>query len=293
MFDFNTSTRLNRRKQHFFLNDSEVSGVQSVVSNFQTPVKPILHLGMSELNYTSDGPIVGQIQLTSYFISHDHFIDKTGDVGFNGYLLENNSSIADNFSFTSGYLNQYSHTCSVGDIPQINANIQVFGKIGKIPTTAGEMLDDSPSHLSNIQSSAGATYPLRVIAPGSIEIDFRDEFTSNRVNSYSISVTSNRNPLFVLGKKYPDSVELAYPVEVQCDFSMDITRDSFTMNNNFDAPCTPNSGDLTITVKDYNTNEIVNQYNLPNLRLTNQTYNVGAGSNANVNLTYKTYLLRP
>ena len=293
MFDFNTSTRLNRRKQHFFLNDSEVSGVQSVVSNFQTPVTPIIHLGMSDLSYTSNGPIVGQIQLTSYFISHDHFIDKTGDVGFNGYLLEDNSNIEDNFSFTSGYLTQYSHTCSVGDIPQINANIQVFGKIGKIPTTTGEMLDDSPSHLSSIESDAGTTYPLRVIAPGSIEIDFRDEFTSNRVNSYSISVTSNRNPLFVLGKKYPDSVELTYPIEVQCDFSMDITRDSFTMNNNFDAPCTPNSGDLTITVKDYNTNEIVNQYYLPNLRLTNQTYNVGAGANSNVNLTYKTYLLRP
>jgi hypothetical protein len=293
MIDFNTSTRLSRRKQHFFLNDSEVSGVQSVVSNFNVPVKPIVHLGMSELNYTSDGPVVGQVQLTSYFLSHDHFIDKTGDVGFNGYLLENNSNIADNFSFTSGYLAQYSHTCSVGDIPQINANMVVFGKIGKIPTTAGEMLDDSPSHLTDIQNNAGTTYPLRVIAPGSIEIDFKDELTTNRVNSYSISVTSNRNPLYVLGKRYPASVELTYPVEVQCNFNMDITRDNFAINNNFDSPCTPNSGDLTITVKDYHTNEIVNQYHLPNLRLTDQSYNVGAGANANVSLTYKTYLLRP
>ena len=62
--------------------------------------------------------------------------------------------------------------------------------------------------------------------------------------------------------------------------------------NNFDAVCAPNSGDLTLTVRDYSTDEIIQQYAIPNLRLVNQRYNIAAGTNANVSLSYKTYLLR-
>jgi hypothetical protein len=291
MFDFNKSPRLHRGNQHFFINEEEVSGVQQVSANFSLPIAQLEYMGMrsSPIEYAPDGGFKGEVSLGANLISKDFFIDLTGYSGFNGYILKNKSNSTENFSFTSGYLTSYSHKASIGKAPTVDATVSVLGKMGRIPTGESPKVTTDLENIQNYYPKYGSN----IIAPGSIEIEGEgfEDFKSNRVNQYSIEISTERNPIYVLGHRYPTQVELNYPVEVTCKFSLE--SNDIVPYTNSDYPCAPKNGDLTIKLRDKDSNAVAHQYHFTNLILHSQSFSTSANGNQTLDLSYKTYINRP
>ena len=83
----------------------------------------------------------GNFSVSRAFVSEDPFLNLTGDgpsFAFSGSVfyempniggtLENNRSGC--FGFHSGYLNSYSISCGVGEVPSVNVGISVYGDLG-------------------------------------------------------------------------------------------------------------------------------------------------------------------
>ena len=55
MINFNKSSITTRGRQHLFLNNVEVSGVQNATISYQIPKTPIRFLGVEEVSFAPDG----------------------------------------------------------------------------------------------------------------------------------------------------------------------------------------------------------------------------------------------
>jgi hypothetical protein len=288
MFDFNKTTRLGRDQQHLYLGDEHVSGLQSFDVNFSSNETPIVHLGMSENNYANNGPKIGQVRTTSFMLGHDFFINMTGETGFNGYLIKDSQKIADNFSFESGYLTSYSQRCSVGELPQINASFTVFGRIGKLSQPDSDQIDED---LDGIENQTGPTHELKNINAGSIDISFGEEFDQDRITAYQFDIVPERQPHFVLGMEHPYRVTTKYPVQVNLSLSVELAR--FQPRNNYDYPCSPDTGNFNLKLKDFYNDQVIQEYNFENMRLASQSYSASAAGPPVLELQYQCLLRNP
>jgi hypothetical protein len=288
MFDFNTTTKIRRGQQHLFLGNMEVSGVQSFDMAFSNPEEPIVHLGIENIAYRSEGGKGGQARAQAFILGHDHFIDLTGEAGINGYLIKTTKNVDDNFSFESGYLTQYSQRCSVGELPQVGAQFQVFGRIGKLNMTNSDQID---AELGDINNETGPTYDLADVNAGSIDINFGEEFEQDRITSYQFDISVPRKPYYRLGSDMPIQVNTVYPMVVQLSMSIDLSH--FQPRNNFDNPCSPDSGNFNLRLKNFHNDNVVVEYNFDNMRLYSQSYSVNAAGAPVLDLQYNGMVLKP
>ena len=288
MFDFNKTTRLGRGQQHLYLGGEQVSGLQSFDLNFRSTEQPILHLGMGESNFTNNGPRIGQVRTSAFMLGHDFFINLTGETGFNGYLVKDNQKIDDNFSFESGYLSNYSQRCSVGALPQISTSFTVFGRVGKLTQPDSDQID---TDLDNVLNQTGPTHELKNVNAGSIDISFGEEFDQDRITSYQFDVNVERKPHYVLGMENPYRVTTTYPVKVDLALSVELAR--FQPKNNYDYPCSPNTGDFNLKLKDFYNDQVIQEYNFKDMRLVSQSYSASAGGPPVLELQYSCMLRNP
>lgn len=278
--------RITRENQHFFLGNIELPGLQSVEMNYSINAKPIKHLGQNgTVNYVPAGAQVGDVSLSAYLISDDQIINYTGLNGVNGYLLQNQTNTGSNFSFTSGYLTSYVSKCAIGQIPQIDAQFKVLGNIGRIN---GSESQDVVNNFTYFQGN-NSNLLLKVPGPGSININI-DDFTTNRVNSYSLGITIDRHPFYILGQRNPNKVEINWPIQVEGKFQIEVNDYTpFTIKN---YPMTLRSKNLTITISDYNTNNTISTFSFNNVKLMSEAYRMTENANAVIDITYKTFLNR-
>ena len=133
--DINNLARRRREEQLFFVNGTQISGIQSLDANYSTNYAPLKFIGMNETQYIQRGPKTASITLNQSLIASDQFLKFTGSSGFNGYVFKSKSNTSDNFSFTSGYLTSYNSRCGIGNIPEVSIGVQVYGNIGELANT--------------------------------------------------------------------------------------------------------------------------------------------------------------
>lgn len=277
--------RLTHGEQRFFLNQQEIPGIQTFNANYDISAQFLKYIGVKDKNLVPRGAQIGSFSLSTLLISDDYWINYTGKDGFNGYLLVDKSNLAQNFSFTSGYLSSYTSRGSIGQIPQVEVNGSVFGNMGRFAS----------SESSQVTADYGAipsTYPtgvLKIPGPGSISISIED-FISNRVQSYELNISIPRNPVYSLGQRNPYCVEINYPIELTADFTVEIFDYTGIKMQNF--PLTPKVKDLTLGVYDYNTFQPISVFNFGGMTLVSEKYSAGISSNSTIQLTYKSYLTR-
>ena len=68
MIDFGKSSITTRGKQHFYLNSTEVSGVQSASISYKIPKTPIRYIGVEEVDFAADGSTQADIQVESFVV---------------------------------------------------------------------------------------------------------------------------------------------------------------------------------------------------------------------------------
>lgn len=280
-----SKSRLRREGQRFFLNNSEVFGVQSANIQYQTNLVPLKHLSIGCVQATWQGPQLGKASVSRLVIDTEPFINYTGTLGFNGYIIQNKKDTFKNFSFTSGYLSSYNSNCAIGEIPQTSVNIDIFGNVGQISYS------ESPETSKDFDyiETGNSLINLKITQPGSIELDL-DDFNTNRILSYSLNINCPRNPIYFLGSRFPNAVETNWPLEVNVIFQFDI--DDYTPKTLRDFPCNPKVKNLSLSLNTFDTHETVQSFNFNDLFLVSESYNNSVDSNVGLTAQYRTFLTR-
>ena len=288
MIDFGKSSITTRGKQHFYLNSTEVSGVQSASISYKIPKTPIRYIGVEEVDFAANGSTQADIQVESFVVGKDYFIEHTGESPFNGYVLKDKNNSAENFSFRSGFLTSHVVRCSIGELPSTQSSITAFGGAGRIDTTDSLV----SGHLTSIASGPADTSRLNFISAGSIEVELND-LKSNRINSFEISYNTERQPIYGLGNKDPKHVFLKYPIPVECKFNIDVMENGYVAYNSTGYPCNDRTGSLRIKLNDMYSDSLVENYDLGNVHLVQESHVSNTNGPTTMDLVYKGFLKRP
>lgn len=268
-----------KEKQHFFIGTGEVFGVQSVDASFSAPVEELKYIGMDECVLIPNGPNVGEFQVSQFLVTDDNFLQYTGEAPISGYLLQSKTDYSQNFSFTSGYLTSYSMSCSIGGIPEVRATIRAFGSVGNLPTAS------VPSTIANSPSD----FDLKIADPGSISINI-DEFSTNRVTSFDLSIESERTPIYQVGGRVPLQVKTNYPMPVSLSFQVEV--DDYEYINSDEYLCGETLKDITLTIKDFQTQSNLQVFNLKKMKKVSESVLSEISSNVSLNVQYRGYVNR-
>tara|TARA_B100000989_G_scaffold298788_1_gene289848 strand:+ start:933 stop:2093 length:1161 start_codon:yes stop_codon:yes gene_type:complete len=123
-------------EQTVVLNGYALSGVQDVNGSYGISESPIRVAGVGFIDALVESPLEGNFSISRKMVSSDPLIeyDALGNFTFDeneisGAILYDNDTKG--FGFTKARLNRYSISCSVGDVPDIDVDLTVYGELGK------------------------------------------------------------------------------------------------------------------------------------------------------------------
>lgn len=207
----------------FFMGQTALSGIVSVDGSYNLSVKPINAIGVGYLKQILAEVPSATVSVSRYLVNNDPVFELTGNganhlaESINGGLTYNNK----NFAFQNAYLKSYSISCSVGEIPQIQSEFDIFGNIGSGYNPSGNI------------ASQGVFVPQ----VKNIIVNCNNSST-NRVKNFSIGFDCPNVPIYVLREtnaEYPVEVHNEYPIAVNGSFSLEVddyqTKDVFDILN--------------------------------------------------------------
>ena len=212
--------RIRREAEGITINGSGIQGVQSISAHYSSVAQPLRNLGINSIKYAPEGPQTATLDVNNLLINTlspsapatsteimQHF---TGDVAFSGVVNHGTK----NFIFTEGYMETYSVSCSIGEIPEVSTSSVIYGEFGT-GTLANVPVDNYPSTV-NIPSYSSMAINL-------------DTFSTNRVSSFDVNISTPRLPLYAVGNDVPTGVIAGTPVEVNVNFT--IEPDDYEIKN--------------------------------------------------------------
>ena len=125
-----------------------------------------------------------------FFVSH-----VTGGEPVNAYIMRDPTDLDTIYSLTSGQFVNYSCNYSIGNVPSISTTFISYGEAGGLPT--GEL--DS----NQLEFIAAQDYEVTgVLVPygNSVTINI-DDFNTNRVQAFSVSMDMPKTPIYKMGSK--------------------------------------------------------------------------------------------
>lgn len=277
MPNYATQLALGKEDQRFFINNNEIPGVQNVRAEYANNASLLKYCGISTYKHIPRGMQVGGVSVSQLLLTNDILSNYTGNSGINGYIVKNKENKEYNVAFTSGYLTNYSCSYSFGSLPQCGANFIVFGDIGNISTA--ETVSDL-----NLISTGHSSLTLKIPGPGSTTISI-DEFSNNRVLAYDLSIAVNRNPIYKIGSRQPVYVQIAPPLEITCNFQVEIN--DYVLQSLKKYPLQEQVENLSLTVKDFRTEETIQSYVFNNLYLAAEVYETNINGFGAVNVQFK------
>ena len=207
--------RIIRDKNFFYLNGETLYDVQSIDAsmNIDTQVLNILGHGVSSIH--NQGVLNANLSIDRLAINNDPFTGLFPS-GFSGVWHYIDSEDVDrNFTIHSGYISDYNFSAEIQQIPTISTTIQSYGNmIGGTNVPTGDITTDVNGFLENY------------VPPKGITLSF-DDGELNRVQSFDLSISVNRNVRDRIGQLYsiPETF-ISYPISV--DVSMNIEVDEYS-----------------------------------------------------------------
>ena len=284
--------------QLVYVNGTGISGIYSIDGSYGVSESNVNFIGFGYITGLPNAPLEGQFNIRRSLISEDPFLNLTGDgadYAFSGSVFYENPNIggsltnwtqSGSFGFYSGYLNSYSISCSVGEIPKVSATIAVFGDLGTGIDAKGHAPVDNPQ--------------IKVPNQGSISLSCNKSST-NQITSFQYELTTPRHPIYTLPtastaagaepgewpQRVPSQVDIIYPIEATANFTMLI--DDYKTKNLFDSLTGVHTDDVSISINDENSSNIVS-FDLSSSRLVSENVISSVGEPLQVNLTYKKYI---
>ena len=276
--------RIRREAEKITINGSGIQGVQSINAQYESVARPLDNLGVTEIQYAPQGGQTASLQLNTLLIntleagysgsySLDVMQNFTGDIPFSGIIDYGTEKIY----FSQGYLETYSVSCAIGEIPQTSTTSTIYGDFG-----TGVLFSEYDQGSSLIPS-------LNIPSYSSMEVNL-DEFTTNRMTSFSVDIATPRVPIYTLNADKPNKVIAGTPIEVNVNFSLDI--DDYKIKNMRLVPDETIFKNATITLKKNNSDTTLLSYSFDNMLLTSESFQGGVGSNATANFNLRSFILR-
>ena len=256
--------------QNFYLNDSLISGIQDLDISYNNNINPSLNIDASNRNYFVSQPAIASLDLSYILSSNDRFINYTGNNFFSGKLEYGNKY----FTFSSGYINNYSINYRLNQYPIINIKGVILGELGNTSGTFSYM----PKSLNNFDVGDNCYVDLNL-----------NEANFNRLESFNLNINIDRVPVYTIGNYLPTSVIIKYPININLvfQFSMsDYNQEKITnIFNNF------TERNLALSFKKYHTNQTLLNLNLSNLINSQTELRYSINDDAKLNLNFSTYIL--
>jgi len=276
--------RIRREAEKITINNSGIQGVQSINAQYESVARPLDNLGITEIQYAPQGGQTASLQLNTLLIntleagysgsySLDVMQNFTGDIPFSGIIDYGTEKIY----FSQGYLETYSVSCAIGEIPQTSTTSTIYGDFG-----TGVLFSEYDQGSSLIPS-------LNIPSYSSMEVNL-DEFSSNRMTSFSVDIATPRVPIYTLNADKPAKVIAGTPIEVNVNFSLDV--DDYKIKNMRLVPDETIFKNATITLKKNNSDTTLLSYSFDNMLLTSESFQAGVGSNATANFNLRSFILR-
>jgi len=259
-------------------------GVQSISTQYESVARPLDSLGITEIQYAPQGAQTASLQLNTLLTntlgagyggsySLDVMQNFTGDIPFSGIIDYGTEKIY----FSQGYMETYSVSCGIGEIPQTSTTSAIYGDFG-----TGVLF-------SEYAQDPGLIPSLNIPSYSSMEVNL-DEFTTNRMTSFSVDIATPRVPIYTLNADKPDKVIAGTPIEVNVNFSLDI--DDYKIKNMRFVPEQTVFRDTTITLKKNNSDVELLRYSFNDMLLTSESFQAGVGSDAAINFNLRSFILR-
>jgi len=209
--------RISKQNQHLYINNTGIVGIQNFNANYASPIEIVKSLGMESVTYHNNSNVTAEITINKLLIDNDPFINFIDyDNTFSGHVDYKSRY----FAFNSGVLTNYRLGCSIGEIPQLSVTINTLGEFGsgvaKPNTTSLQQPEIDITDYSNI------------------EIDL-DDFQFNRLQSFNLNITSNKNIIYAIGNSYPVDIKIIPPIIVELEFG--IKPDDYNLKNIRDLLC--------------------------------------------------------
>lgn len=286
----------------FYLDGQAISGILSVDGSYTINYAPINTVGIGYNKQVIADVPTAEFNINKYLLYNEPLLNYTGQrtdlkaQSFPGSINYNNKSIG----FESGYLNSFGLSCSVGEIPQTSANIQVFGDIG------------------SGYSAYGARQTKYMTVPQVKDITIScSGSSSNRITSFDYSINCPKKPIYILQNSnnyIPYEVLSEFPIEIGVSFNLEVddyaARKVYEQLNNdtdssfsllikgvvfVDAPLSVgglnlnvDSTNLLVARKSVGVTLFSQSFN--NFKLISQEFNSNADDVLSVKLNYKGYL---
>jgi hypothetical protein len=254
-------------EQQFYLSGIRVSGVTDIDGGFSIPDTPIDILGKGYTYSVRQGPIVGNFNISKYYIGEDVFLRYTGVEPMSGSINYGDQS----FGFIDGYLTEYSLSAGIGQIPQANASVVVYGDLG-----------------GGISVSGDETHPpIQIPNQGSIKIDV-DGYSSNRISDFQYTMRIDREPVYAIGEPFPIHIHRVMPIMKEVTFNLEVF--DYEIDKISDFLIKPKHQDLSISFNNPINDNLIEKFTLDDATVVSQSIKSSVDDVLVVNLTYNAYI---
>ena len=278
-------------EQTVIIDGYKLLGVQSVDGNYGISEKPVKIAGVGFIDAVIDSPLQGNFSIARKMVSSDPLFQKNSldqyildEQEIEGAILYDNDTKS--FGFTKGRMSRYSASCSVGEIPDVQVDITVYGSLGK-DVAASEATKTHPPVQYPDQSSMRVTV---------------SDFTIDAISDFSYSRAVNTQPVYALPKGNlsdwngsqastknldPIQIDTQYPIETDINFT--IIADEYEIREIQDRIQAAPKSDVKIEILDSVDSSIINTFTGKNVRLIGESINSSTEEEMSISLTYKGY----
>jgi hypothetical protein len=218
----------------FYFDQRALSGVLSVDGSYNLAYEPINVVGKGFLKQVMGSVPTASMSVSRYMTYSDPILNATGErsrlaIPFSAGLYYKNKY----FAFNNGYLNSYGVSCSVGEVPSIESQFEIYGDIGP---------NFNPSGNKNVGS---------VFVPQVKNIILTTKgSTTNRITQFNIDYNIPKVPIYGVSSadsQFPIEVHNMYPIEVTSSFTIEI--DDYETKSIFDDLSSSAYSSFSIDVK--------------------------------------------
>lgn len=257
--------------QNFYLNNSIISGIQNVQISYDNNIGTSLAVNDGNLNYFISKPIAADLSLDYLLIKNDPLIKYVTGNAFSGKIEYGNKF----FTFSSGYLTNYSINYALGEYPKVSTRISIFGELGN---TSGAF-SYKPINFNN------SLLPIGDINYVNLNLN---EANNNRLESFNLDIEVSKEPIYTIGNYLPDEVIIKYPININLNFNFSMSEyDQEKITNIFNQIAT---NTLDITFKEYNTSKDLLKFNFSNLTKTSRKLDYSLNNDAKLNINLITQI---
>lgn len=281
-------------EQTVIINGYALSGVQSVDASYGITERPVKVAGVGFVDALVDAPLQGNFSISRKMVGIDPLLEvnsigkyKFNEESIDGAIMYDNDTKG--FGFTKGRVSRYSVSCTVGEIPDIQTEITVYGNLGSGVNMGGATKTHPP-----IQ------YPDQ----SSIKIQVSD-FDIDAISDFSFSQAINTTPIYALPRgeltdwqeEYPVAsninldpiqIDTQYPIETDINFTM--IANEYEIREIKDRLQNAPKSDVAIHIFDaQNPTQKINSFTGFDMRLVSESLGSTIEGEMTLSLTYKGY----